>query len=286
MTERLTYTARQLVAALDSLAPAERRAAEVLVARADDATRLSVADIATEAETSEATIVRMCKKAGFDGFNDVKLRLHRDLARPMDVDGGEVDTGDGARVVVQKVFAAAGASLAETAGLLEPGVMLRAVEAIEQAATVTLFGVGTSAYVALDAARRLMRIGTQAHVETSGVDQAVRAALLEPPATVIAVSASGTSKDVVEALRIAADRGATTIAVTHAPRSPLARSAQLVIPVAAQESAFGTEAMAARLAMLAALDAVFVLVAMRRGDATLASLDRVEEALRAKRVSD
>lgn len=283
MTERLTYTARQLVAALDSLAPAERRAAEVLVARADDVARLSVADVATAAGTSEATVVRMCKKAGFAGFNDVKLRMHGDLAHPVDA-GGEVDTGDGARVVVRKVFAAAGASLAETAGLLEPDVMLRAVQAIERAATVTLFGVGTSAYVALDAARRLMRIGTQAHVETSGVDQAVRAALLQPPATVIAVSSSGSSRDVVEALRIAADRGATTIAVTHAPRSPLARSAEIVIPVAAQESAFGTEAMAARLAMLAALDAVFVLVGVRRNDATLASLDRVEEALRAKRV--
>src|SRR5690606_21932894 len=105
VTERLTYTARQLVAALDSLAPAERRAAEELVARADDVARLSVADIAAAAGTSEATIVRMCKKAGFDGFNDVKLRLHRDLARPVDA-GAEVDTGDGARVVVQKVFAA------------------------------------------------------------------------------------------------------------------------------------------------------------------------------------
>lgn len=282
MSDRLGYTARQLAAALDDLAPAERRAAQVLIDRADDVGELSVTDVATAAGTSEATVVRMCKKAGFGGFNDVKLRLHRDFGTAMDV-GGEVDAGDRTRVVVRKVFAAASASLAETAGLLEPRLLSRVVTAVERARSVMLFGVGTSAYVALDAGRRLMRAGVQVGVETSGVDQAVRAALLGRDDVVLAVSSSGRSRDVLEGVQVAAGRGATTIAVTHAPRSPLAELADIVVPVAAQESAYGTEAMAARLTMLAALDAVFVLLALRRNEITLTNLERVESALAPKR---
>lgn len=278
MTKRLPFTLRQLDASMDSLAKAERRAARFLIDQ-PEAGDFSVSDVATGAGTSEATVVRMCKKAGFNGFQDLKMRLLRDLASPRAGDGGEVDPGDSARVVVQKVFASAGNSLQESGRLLEPALLLAAAESVEQAAEVTLFGVGTSAYVALDAMRRLMRIGIRVSAETSGADQAVRASLLDSSALVIAISTAGTSRDVVEAVRIARQQRARIIAVTHQPGSPLALAADVVLPVAAEESAFGTEAMAARLAALAVLDALFVLLAMRRNEITVANLDRIGAAL-------
>lgn len=280
MTATAPFTLRQLAAVLDTLASAEQRVARVLLDAPDDATQRSVTDLARAAATSEATVVRMCKKAGFEGYQDLKIRLVRDLAGASIPDGGEVDPDDGVRIVVRKIFAAATASLAETATLMEPALLLRAVEAVERASEVTLFGVGTSAYVALDAMRRLMRIGIPVNVETSGVDQAVRAALLPPSALVIAVSSGGASRDTVAATRVARDRGATVLAVTHAPNSPLGRLAHVVLPAAARESAFGTEAMAARLTLLTVLDALFVLVAMRRHNTATTNLDRITAALR------
>lgn len=273
------YTVRQLEKAVGSLAPAERRVAQYLVDNAGQVVRQSVTDVAVTTGTSAATVLRVCKKLGCAGYREFKLRLVRDLAsfRP---DGlQEVDPRDSTRVTATKVFSSAIASLTETMSVVEGPLLLEAARLVEAAEEVVVFGVGTSAYVAFDTVRRLRRAGVRATAESSGTDQATCAALLGPRSTVIAISTSGTSADVIEAVTIARSYGAAVIVVTHAPQSPLARLADTVLPVAAVETAFGTEAMAARIAMLVLLDALFVVLALRRQELTLKNIERVQTAL-------
>jgi len=276
-------TLRSLTERMENLAPAERRVASYLVEHATEAAELTVGDVAHAADSSVATVVRVCKKVGFEGFQDFKMHLVRDLAAPLASGYDEVDPEDSGRVVVQKMFAAAIASLQETSRLAESRPLLEAVETIETAEEVAVFGVGTSAYVALDAARRLMRVGVRVNAETSGIDQAVRAALLKPRDVVIAVSSSGVSTELVDAVSVARDNAAKVIVVTHTPHSPLAKLGDVVLVVSAQESAFGTEAMASRLATLALLDSLFVLLALRRNEIAVDNLERITAVLRTDR---
>lgn len=273
------YTLRQLENATRTLATAERRVAQYFVENAGQVIRQSVTDVANTTETSPATVLRVCKKAGCAGYREFKLRLVRDLASLRPDGHQEVDPHDSSRVIATKVFSAAIASLTETMSVVEGPLLLEAARYVEAADEVVVFGVGTSAYVALDAVRRLRRAGIRVTAETSGTDQTTCAALLGPRSTIIAISTSGTSLDIIEAVTIARSYGASVIAVTHAPQSPLARLADTVLPVAAVETAFGTEAMAARLVMLAILDALFVVLAVRRNDLTMRNIDRVREAL-------
>ncbi|HEY3685117.1 MAG TPA: MurR/RpiR family transcriptional regulator [Streptosporangiaceae bacterium] len=272
-------TLRSLTERMESLAPAEQRVARYILDHPEDSARLTVGGLAAAADSSVATVVRVCKKAGFAGFPDFKMHLVRDLASPLASGYDEVDPDDSRRVVVRKMFAASIASLQETGRLAESQPLHRAVEYIEGADEVTVFGVGTSAYIALDAARRLMRAGVRVSAETSGVDQTVRAALLGRRDLVIAVSNSGATSELIDAVITARTNGAAVVTVTHAPHSPLANISDVVLTVAAQESAYDTEAMAARLATLALLDALFVVLAMRRHHVAEANLHRINRAV-------
>ncbi|MFY1588745.1 SIS domain-containing protein [Micromonospora sp. WMMD734] len=98
-------------------------------------------------------------------------------------------------------------------------------------------------------------------------------------ALVVGVSQSGGSPDLTEVLRTAREAGALTLAVTNAPNSPLARTAELGIDIAAGHE----RAVAATKTYTAELLALLLLVeGVRAGDGVLpadqrAALERLPE---------
>ena len=66
---------------LPSLPPAERRVAEGILAQPGDIVFLSIGDLATRASTSEATVVRLCQRAGFAGYPEMRLALATQVGR-------------------------------------------------------------------------------------------------------------------------------------------------------------------------------------------------------------
>ncbi|MFI7077963.1 SIS domain-containing protein [Micromonospora sp. NPDC049903] len=90
-------------------------------------------------------------------------------------------------------------------------------------------------------------------------------------ALVVGVSQSGGSPDLAEVLRAARDSGALTLAVTNAPDSPLARTAELSVDIAAGHE----RAVAATKTYTAELLALLLLVeGIRSGDGTLPDDER------------
>jgi DNA-binding MurR/RpiR family transcriptional regulator len=73
------------------------------------------------------------------------------------------------------------------------------------------------------------------------------------------------------------------VALTNFPRSPLGRSAELVLTTAARETTFRSGAMSSRLAQLTVIDCVFVGVAQRTYPETRRALDVTYRAVRGRR---
>jgi len=91
--------------------------------------------------------------------------------------------------------------------------------------------------------------------------------------------------ETVQALTLAQEAGATTVAVTNFPASPLAELADVVLSTTARETQFRSGAMSSRIAQLAVVDFLFVRVAQRRYDQTTAALKATYEAVRPHRLS-
>ena len=95
--------------------------------------------------------------------------------------------------------------------------------------------------------QKLHRIGLISFIATDLQSALTSAALLGPGDVALGISHTGTTTDVVDALRVARRQGAMTIAVTNYARSPITAEADLILVTAARETTFRTGAMASRI---------------------------------------
>ncbi|MEV4756161.1 MurR/RpiR family transcriptional regulator [Micromonospora sp. NPDC049559] len=274
---------------LPSLSPAEQRVARLVVADPADAARRTITDLATAAETSEATVIRFCRSVGMEGYPQLRIRLAAEAARRVEppdarVVGGDIPPGaDLAQIIATIAFNDARA-VEETAEQLDPAVCERVVEAITTAGRIEIYGAGASGFVASDFQQKLHRIGRTAFYFPDIHTALTSAALLGKGDVAMGISHTGTTSDVVEVLEQARARGATTVALTNFPRSPIAEVSDFVLTTAARETTYRSGAMASRLAQLTVVDCLFVGVAARNRARAKKALEATAEAVQPHRI--
>ena len=104
------------------------------------------------------------------------------------------------------------------------------------------------------------------------------ASTLEPDDVVVVLSATGYTPEMVESAQIAKQYGATVIAIT-AMNSPLANTADIVLPVTSRETDFIYHPSASRYAMLAVIDVLALELAMRHRERSRTKLRRLKLSL-------
>ncbi|HEV8556336.1 MAG TPA: MurR/RpiR family transcriptional regulator [Actinophytocola sp.] len=273
---------------LPGLARAEQRVAKVVLDNPSSVARRSITEVADAAGTSETTVTRFCKAIGVGGYPELRIALAADTARTeMRVDrdlGGEIAPDDDLATVVGKVTFADARAVEETAAQLEVDVLQRVADAIAAAGRVDVYGVGASAFVAADLQQKLHRIGRVSFAWNDTHIMLTSAAVLGPGDVAVGISHTGATIDTVETLRVARERGATTVALTNFPTSPITEVADLVLTTAARETTFRSGAMASRIAQLTVIDCLFIGVAQRHLEQSMRALDDTREAVGAHRL--
>ncbi|MFL6051401.1 MAG: MurR/RpiR family transcriptional regulator [Actinoallomurus sp.] len=274
---------------LPSLPPAEARVAQRVIDDPEAVANSTITELAQACGTSETTVIRFCRAIGFAGYPELRLTLATEAGRAQGVTGGrvvgsDISTDDTLQQVVEKISFADARAVEETANQLDIEALERVVAAIVDARRVDIYGVGASAFVALDFQQKLHRIGRTSYAWSDAHIMLTSAAVLEPGDVAVAISHTGTTVDTIDALGVAKRRGATTVALTNYPRSPLAEVADYVLTTAARETTFRSGATASRLAQLTVVDCVFVGVAQRTYEPTRQHLEATREAVRVRRV--
>jgi RpiR family transcriptional regulator, carbohydrate utilization regulator len=258
----------------ESLRPAERKVAEMVLADIDFAMRASITELAQRADVSEPSVTRFCRAVGAHGLRDFKMRLAQSAAGglPYASAAAGVESGDEIGTLLDKVTESVVQGVTHARASLDPAVFEAAVAALGSARRVFFFGVGAgSGLVAQDAALRMLRLDIAASAFTDAHLQRLYAGLLEPGDVAFAISHSGRSVEVNESIQIAKERGATTIALTNAG-SRLAWVVDipllLRVPATSEPNAPGVS----RIAHLTVIDALAVGVALGLGPKTLAKM--------------
>lgn len=272
-----------------SLAPAERRVAEVVLADPLGASGRSIGALAKEARTSVTTVMRFCRSVGIDNYPQLRLGLAAAAARESALTvgpppGGDIDANDTLRQVVDKLVYSEVRALEDTAAHLDLDALAAAVDAVASARRIDIFGVGASGFVGQDLHQKLHRIGLITFVWTDPHAALTAAALHRPGDVAVGISHSGTTLDTVQPLAEARRRGATTLAVTNFPHAPIAEQADLVLTTAARETALRSSATTSRIAQLAVIDCLFVGVAQRSYDRSMEYLASTYEAVEGRAV--
>jgi DNA-binding MurR/RpiR family transcriptional regulator len=273
---------------LPGLARAEQRVAKVVLDAPGSVARRSITEVALAANTSETTVTRFCKAVGVGGYPQLRIALAADTARSEMRSshnlGGEIGPDDDLAAVIGKVSYADARAVEETAEQLDVPTLTQVIEAVATAGRVDVYGVGASAFVAADLQQKLHRIGRISFAWSDTHIMLTSAAVLSPGDVAVGVSHTGATTDTVEALRVAREHGAVTIAVTNFPRSPITEVADFVLTTAARETTFRSGATASRIAQLTVIDCLFIGVAQRHMDASVNALDATRDAVGSHRL--
>ena len=265
---RLVPLAERLRSHLRSLSPAERRVADVVLRDPLEIIHLSVSELAALADTSAATVVRLCTSLGLRGYQELKITLATQSIpsekRVLDA----VEAADDTSAVTRKVLAGTAAAIEATISAIDTAEMDRIASAVLSAQRVLFGAVGTSAPLAQDAAYRLTTIGIPATFIPDVHTQHVSARMLGPRDLFFAISHTGATVETLAAARAARDSGARTAALTSFQSSPLTETVDFSLVAGSAETAYRVEAMTSRIVHFTVLDALYVTLALRRKEST------------------
>jgi DNA-binding MurR/RpiR family transcriptional regulator len=270
-----------------NLAPAEQRVAAAVVSDPGGVAAKTISELAESCRTSGTTVIRFCRAMGFPGYPELRLALaaaaQAGRAAGWGDIGSDIGPHDTLNEIVKKIAHADARAVEETAAQLDAGTLAEVVDAVVGARRIDIYGIGASAFVALDLQQKLHRIERIVYAWPDPHSAVTSAALLHRGDVAIGISHTGMTADTVGSLTEARSRGATTVAITNFPRSSIARAADYVLTTAARETTFRSGAMASRIAALTVVDCLFVAVAQRNYQQTLRALERTYAAVQARR---
>ncbi|MET8290046.1 MurR/RpiR family transcriptional regulator [Streptomyces sp. NPDC048448] len=244
-----------------------RKVGELILEDPAAATHCSAAELGRRTGTSQATVTRFCRAVGLDSYQHLLIALAQERGRGEVSDWGTAEIGsdispdDDLERVVAVVGSADLRAVQQTIDRIDLDALERAAQAVARARRIDVYGVGGSGAVALETEVRLFRIGCAVRGWNEVHAAATSAALLTPADVAIGISHSGSTRETIEPFELAKERGATTVAITADPRSPLARAADVRLISASSETSFRTGSIGARHSVLVLIDCLYVRVA-------------------------
>ncbi|SHF27548.1 MurR/RpiR family transcriptional regulator [Devosia limi] len=259
----------------ENLSPAEHQVLVAVRSDYDAATRMTIAELARRAGVSQPSVTRFCRSVGCASFSEFKVMLATTLTVAAAYLRPERQFSDDIGQLAQSVMSRAMSALRDCLNDLDTAAVGAAIDILSTARRIDIYGQGGgSASLVEDAKLRLFRIGMPVSAYIDGHQQRMSAATLSRGDAVLAISNSGRSKPVAEAVEIARSFGARTIALTR-PDSPLARVADVVIPIVINEDENVLIPTPSRYAHMGVIDTIATGVAYRGGPAARETLRRV-----------
>lgn len=271
---------------MDTFSPAEKRVAQYFLDHRDNVVGTPIEDVARACHTSKTSVVRLCKLAGFKGYKDFCIALSASLAMSNGsyYTYSDVHEGSDLSATIEDITRRNIGSIESTMHVLSYESLEKAVNALHSAPRIDFYGVGNSAFVALDAQHKFLRINKLSLTSTDPHVQVVSAASLKPGDVAVFLSYSGETRDVLSTLQVAKEGGATTISITKYAPNSVSSNCDINLHVACSEMAVRAGAMASRLAMLHIIDLLFSYVVSQEYDQAKEVMDRSLWAASLKRL--
>ena len=211
----------------------ERRIADLILKEPQLFINCSMADAAQLAGVSQGSLNNFARKISGGGFAALKLQLAQQLPEYIPAQEQEtfnsVAEGDGVKDVLCKSVSRISRAFLNTAELNGEEALRNTVSLIRRAKRIEIYGIYQSGLAATDFYYQLLRLGLPAVVVTEVLMCSVSATMLDKDSLVIAISSSGKTKDILDAVKIAKERKVPVVCITSNSNGPIARFADEVL---------------------------------------------------------
>lgn len=266
-------------AVYDILQSAEKKAADFIQSNPGEIANSTIVDIASKAKCSEATIVRLSKRLGYEGFLDLKADF-ANVTKEHYLEYEEVNEMDDVITVVKKVFDSSIAAINDTFDIMNRIEFEKALDVILSANKIMFCGVGDAALVAKEAYQRFTRIGQNCYTSSDCDIQLILSSQLDKNDVLVAISYSGRSQSVVKAVKIAKKSGAKVIAITNFPISPLTKKSDIILQTAVFSKYATGEVISKRIVELCIIESLFINYLLKKGQPVIDTLRKSNEVIK------
>ena len=274
-----------------NMTPAQISLADTLLLDLGAAAHLTIAELAERAGVSSATITRFCETLDYSGYADLKAAIvvaldrKRNNSEKFAIAEGDVTESDSIDETLYKISHQAAEAITDTARIVDRAALDIAAAAVINCRRLDIYGLGSSFLAATDLQLKLHRIGLTAFCWSDTHLALTSAAVLTDKDVAIAISHSGVTSETFQMMETAKKAGATIIAITNHPASPIGRLADHVLVTSAKESRFRSGAMTSRLVQLAMVDFLFVRIMQQLFSSASASLEKTFTAVKNNRLN-
>ncbi len=254
---------------IPTLPKGEKAAAIFIIKHLDKIGLMNLSVIAREAGCSGATIVRLCKRLGFNGFHEFRNSLRNVSLNNNYYDADEDRSGqiELFKKLMQDVISSNMDTMSSTFSLISDQYKA-AGDVLLNAQKVYMIGNGDAIIPCEMFSLKMMKIGKQCTCYSDQDLQIFAAGTVSAGDVVVCVSHTGRSRSVVSAARIAYEQGAAVIGITATLKSPLQRYCTYTLNVVTKDSSVTKDIVSRRIGEQLVLETLYLYYNSHSDDST------------------
>lgn len=227
----------------EQMSAGEKSIADYILSLKGGLEKYSTRNLADATYTSPATVIRLCKKLGFSGFDGLKEQYRRELDY-LEQDFGDVDVNfpfqkeDTISKTARKMCHLYEEIVKDTLSIMQYDMLLKAVTILKCSDTLYVFSAGTSLNIAETFREKMMKIGRNVIISNNLNYQLYAANCLQKGDCALIISYSGETEKIIQIARNCKEKGIPIIAMTSFGENTLSQLAACKLLLSTRESLF------------------------------------------------
>ena len=234
---------------------------------------------------SPATIVRFCRKLGFDGLADMKKSIAYSNYIESTASDMDLAKGDDAETVKNKVIQYTKMIVDQLQFSLDASLLQKAADMIGSAAHVVIVGEGGSGTICRAAYDIFLKLAIPCRFVEDIMFQMMEISMMGENDVLLFIINSGRPYNVLQNAEYARDRGLATIGIVGSPNSPLSRFLDVELQTSMFSSSYFSDISAARLCELTTVSILHSILALTRNEEQMEKGDEIAMSIERKRIS-
>ncbi|WP_270524953.1 MurR/RpiR family transcriptional regulator [Longibaculum muris] len=221
----------------------EKEIARYILNHGDDVLSMSVKELAKNTYTSPATIVRLCKKIGLEGYNDFKIKysaeLQYDLHHSNRIDVNfPFEKKDTHPMICHKLASLSEEVIADTIKLIDFEQLEKIVDLLYQSHDIDIYGSGNSLLAAMSFQHKMMRIARNVNLKALHGEQVFLSYNSDKKRIAVIISYSGETHDLIQIAQILKEKKTPIIVLTSIGDNHLSHYADYILNIGSREKIF------------------------------------------------
>ncbi|HFV3655230.1 TPA: MurR/RpiR family transcriptional regulator [Streptococcus pneumoniae] len=246
--------------------------ADYILVRDSEIVYETSSEIVSKVKVGEGTLNRFCKKIGYSGFQELKLKMTKDI---LELESQKMSSDTFIDEIKNNYL-----SIVESTRKLIDGRQIElAIKLIREANQILMIGVGSSGNAAREFESSLLRIGIISKMVIDTHFQLMHTALLKDNDLIIAFSLSGSTKEVEETLLNAKRKNVKIISITNYSSRNIAKLSDCVLLTSKKESYLEGGSLMAKASQLFIIDVICTRLSLINYEDTICKKEEIASLL-------